>query len=183
MNPLQHAQTEPPPVCIIVSRYNGSITGAMLAGAEAEYARRGGDPANLGVIEAPGTFELPVLAATAAEAELYEGVVAIGCVIRGETDHDRYISTAVATELARIATDSTIPVAFGVLTCNTIDQAVARAGGPEGSTGHGNKGAEAMAAVLDTIAAQAMIAQASVDHTPGIRTTITGSPADKAETA
>jgi 6,7-dimethyl-8-ribityllumazine synthase len=138
----------PPRVAVIVSRYNGSVTGALLEGARSEYRVRGGDPADLDVFEAPGTYELPVLALAAAETGRYRGVVALGCLIKGETRHDRYIADAVAHGLVQVSLQTGVPVAFGVLTVNSPKQARERAGGERG-----NKGAEAMGAVLATIAA------------------------------
>ena len=139
-------------MAIVVSRYNASITDPMRTGAENAYAHAGGDPSRLSVIDAPGTFELPALAAKASRSGLFSGVVALGCVIRGETDHDRHIAAAVAASLAHTGADTGVPVAFGVLTVESIEQARARAGGDKG-----NKGAEAMRAVLGTAAACAAI--------------------------
>jgi 6,7-dimethyl-8-ribityllumazine synthase len=141
-------QAQPPRVAVIVSRYNGSVTGRLLDGARSEYLRRGGDEAGLAVYEAPGAFELPVLALAAAETGRYRGVVALGCLVKGETRHDRYIAEAVAQGLTQVSLQTGVPVAFGVLTVNTPKQARERAGGE-----HGNKGAEAMGAVLETIEA------------------------------
>ena len=168
--------TEPQiqPVCIVVSRYNEGVTLPMRDGAIGEYLRRGGDPSGLGVLEAPGAFELPVLASSAVASDLYAGVVALGCVIKGETEHDRHISSAIAGELARLSAESGTPVAFGVLTVNTAEQARARAGGDKG-----NKGAEAMAAVLDVIAAQEALGGAMADDKPGVRFEIPAAAPDK----
>jgi 6,7-dimethyl-8-ribityllumazine synthase len=134
-------------VAVIVSRYNGSITGKLLEGARSEYRARGGEEAGLSVYEAPGAYELPALALAAAETGRYRGVVALGCLIKGETRHDRYIAEAVAHGLMQVMLQTGVPVAFGVLTVDSPKQARARSGGE-----HGNKGREAMAAVLETIA-------------------------------
>ncbi len=130
------------PVAIVVSRYNESITGAMLAGAVEAYAERGGDPATLSIVEAPGAYELITLASAAAER--HRAVVCLGCVIRGETPHDEHIARAVAHGLGEITVKTGVPVAFGVLTTLNAAQAEARAAGDKG-----NKGAEAMHAALD----------------------------------
>ncbi len=135
-----------PQLAVVLSRYNASITDALLEGARAAYASVGGDPAALAVLPAPGTYELPIVALAAAESGLFQGVVALGCVIRGETDHDRYISQSVSDGLMRASLETGVPIAFGVLTVNDASQAQARAGGE-----HGNKGAEAVQAVLDTL--------------------------------
>ena len=158
-----HAQPGLPRVCIIVSRYNESITGPMRTAAVAAFRAR--YPADvgpvLGVVEAPGAFELTTLAAAAIVSGAYEGVVTLGCVIRGETDHDRYISQAIATGLANLTIQTGIPVAFGVITANTPEQALARAGGKKG-----NKGAEAMDALLDTIDAMHHLYGSAADSIP-----------------
>jgi 6,7-dimethyl-8-ribityllumazine synthase len=128
----QHA----PPIAIVVSRYNHSITGPMLKGALEALDKRwpGAKPA---VLRAPGAFELVAMSSA---------VVALGCVIRGETSHDRHINDAVAQGLARLAAETGVPVCFGVITANTDQQARDRAGGAKG-----NKGAEAMGAALEAI--------------------------------
>jgi 6,7-dimethyl-8-ribityllumazine synthase len=130
------------PVAIVVSRYNESITGAMLRGAIDAYAQRGGDPAALSIVEAPGAYELIALAKAACER--HKAVVCLGCVIKGETPHDEHISRAVAVGLADLTIATGIPVAFGVLTTLNTEQARSRADGNKG-----NKGAEAMHAALD----------------------------------
>lgn len=116
---------------------------------------------------AAGAFELPGLCLAAAESGRYQGVVALGCLIRGETRHDRYIADAVAHGLVQASLKTGIPIAFGVLTVESGKQARARSGGDKG-----NKGADAMGAVLDSIAelvairsgvASTMTAQGSPD--------------------
>jgi 6,7-dimethyl-8-ribityllumazine synthase len=138
----------PPRVAVVVSRYNWSVTQPMLAGARAEYAARGHEAGSVAVFEAPGAFELPALAMAAADTGRYRGVLAIGCIIRGETRHDQYIAQAVASGLVGVTLQTGIPVALGVLTVENAEQARARAGGEQG-----NKGQESMAALLDTIIA------------------------------
>ena len=145
-------------MCVVVSRYNAPITDKLLDGAKRVYAARGGDPADLKVASVPGSFELPMLALAAAETEEFAGVVALGCLIKGETSHDRYIAEAVAHGLMQASMSAAIPIAFGVLTVDTPEQAEARAGGA-----HGNKGEEAMHAVLDTLASIQELVGGSVD--------------------
>jgi 6,7-dimethyl-8-ribityllumazine synthase len=137
----------PPAVAVVVSRYNASITDRLVEGALDAYALRGGDPASVHVFHAPGSYELPALAMAAAETGRYRGVVALGCLIRGETRHDRYIAEAVAQGLVQVSVQTGVPCGFGVLTVESGKQAKARAGGAKG-----NKGAETMGAVLETIA-------------------------------
>ena len=135
-----------PAVAIVVSSYNASITDVLLAGAQEAYVRRGGDAGMLEVVRAPGAFELTALSHAAASTGRFAGVCALGCIIRGETSHDRYIAEAVAQGLTSVTILTGRPVAFGVLTVDTPAQARARAGGAKG-----NKGAEAMDALLDTL--------------------------------
>jgi len=145
--PAAEATTRcPGPLTVVVSRYNPSITDALLEGARREHARQRGAPQDLRIVHAPGSFELPVLARAAATRTGCAGVVALGCVIRGETTHDQHIAHAVAGGLMEVSLQTGVPVAFGVLTVTSAEQARARAGGDKG-----NKGAEAMAALLDTI--------------------------------
>jgi 6,7-dimethyl-8-ribityllumazine synthase len=134
-------------VAVIVSRYNASITDKLLEGARNTFqvqCPRG----KLDVIQAPGSFELPALALAAAQSGLYQGVAALGCLIKGETSHDRVIADAVAHGLVQATIATGVPITFGVLTVDTPEQAQARAGGDRG-----NKGADAMTALLETIAA------------------------------
>jgi 6,7-dimethyl-8-ribityllumazine synthase len=137
-----------PPLAIVVSRYNESITDPLLIGAMEAYERAGGDSASLAVVHAPGAFELPTIVLAAAESGRFAGVVALGCVIRGQTRHDRYLAQAVARGLMDVSLHARLPVAFGVLTTENAAQARERAGGSRG-----NKGSEAMQACLDSIAA------------------------------
>ncbi len=131
---------------ITVSRYHHEITEALWAGAVDTFTGAGGSRADLDVVAAPGAFELTVLAQALAGREDLDGVVALGCIIRGETTHDTHLARALAHGLTQIALETRKPVTFGVLTCQTLHQARERAGGPKG-----NKGSEAMAAAIDTI--------------------------------
>lgn len=147
-----------PRVAIVVSRYNTLITDALRAGAERAHAARGGDPRSLVIAEAPGAYELVAVALAAASRADVAGVVALGCIIQGETIHDEVLAHAVAKGLADVTLKTGKPVAFGVLTTRNAEQARARAGlataasqGPQ--AGGENKGEEAMHALLDAIAA------------------------------
>ena len=140
-------EAAPVAIGLVVSQYNDWITSRLRDGAIEEFQRRAAPEARLEIATVPGTFEIPVAAAAFAARSDIDAVVCLGCVIRGETDHDRYINDAVSHALTRIATDTGIPVTFGILTTNNAEQAEARAGGPMG-----NKGAEAMAAAFDIAA-------------------------------
>lgn len=133
-------------VAIVVSRYNAWITDRLLQGAVEAYAQHGGVSVPV-TVHAPGAFELPVVAHALAASGRFDAVVALGCVIRGETSHDRHIAHAVAHGIVQAGVATGVPIAFGVLTVETPEQAEARSGG-EGSNGD-NKGAEAMRAALE----------------------------------
>ncbi len=130
-------------IAIAVSRFNEHVTLRLLQGAR-EALRTCGVPEDSVVVAwAPGAFDLPVIAQALARSGRYDAVVCLGCVIRGETTHDRYVAMGAAVGLVRVALDASIPVTFGVLTTQTLEQAEARSGGS-----HGNKGEDvALAAV------------------------------------
>lgn len=132
-------------VAIVWSRYNDFITRPLLDGAIAEYRRQVGSEEGLVVMEASGSFEVPMLAQRAAACGRFDAVVALGCIIKGETSHDLHLATAVTNSLLATARETGVPVGLGVLTVDNEEQARARAGGLKG-----NKGVEAMAAALDT---------------------------------
>lgn len=129
-------------VGIVVGRFNELITERLLAGARACLEEHGID--DIDVAWAPGAWELPLAAQHLIEKRRCAGVVAIGCVIRGDTPHFDYVAGAAATGLRGLAERTGVPVAFGVLTTDTMEQALARAGGKAG-----NKGWEAALAVLE----------------------------------
>ncbi|MEQ9617438.1 MAG: 6,7-dimethyl-8-ribityllumazine synthase [Phycisphaerales bacterium] len=136
-----------PRLAIVVSRYNAWITDKLAGGAKEALARLAPN-ATAVLVPAPGAFELVPVAAAACDSGRYDGVVCLGCVIRGETRHDEYINMSVAQGITELSARTGVPVSFGLLTVNSPDQAEARAGGDLG-----NKGAEAVEAVLATIAA------------------------------
>jgi len=131
---------------IAVSRYHGDITEALCQAAVGTFTAAGGKRDDLTIVSAPGSFELTAMAGALAAREDLDAVVALGCVIRGETAHDEYICRSVAQGLTAITLETGKPVAFGLLTCHTKHQARERAGGE-----HGNKGEEAMAAIIETV--------------------------------
>ena len=137
-------------VGVLVSRYNETVTERLLAGAEACLRERGVDASRVDVIRLPGAWELPLAARTLAARGGYAAVVALGAVIRGETVHFDYVAGEASRGLMEVALHYGVPVGFGVLTCDSLEQALARAGGEAG-----NKGYEAVAAALDAAAALA----------------------------
>ncbi|MDR2351617.1 MAG: 6,7-dimethyl-8-ribityllumazine synthase [Deltaproteobacteria bacterium] len=140
--------------CIVVSRFNSFITERLLVGAEDAFLRHGGDPVALTVIKVPGAFEIPVVAQKAAKSGLFNGIVALGAVIRGDTPHFDYVASEVTKGLAQVQLATQIPVGFGILTCDTVDQAVDRAG-----TKSGNKGFETMVATIELFGVLNLIPQ------------------------
>ncbi len=128
---------------IVVARYNEHITGRLLDGALSTLRAAGAADDDVDVFWVPGAFELPTVAARAADSRRYRAVVCLGAVIRGETTHDQHINRAVSLQLAEIGVRTGVPALFGVLTCDTLEQALHRAGGNVG-----NKGAECAEAAL-----------------------------------
>jgi 6,7-dimethyl-8-ribityllumazine synthase len=133
-------------IAVLVSRFNESITQRLEEGAVGALLRAGVADADLDVIRVPGAWELPIAARAALATERYDALVAVGAVIRGETPHFDYVAGAAAEGLAQVSAEYEIPVGFGVLTCDTLAQAEARAGGA-----HGNKGADAALAALEMV--------------------------------
>ncbi len=131
-------------VGIVVSRFNADVTSRLLAGALAALEEAGVERARIDVLQVPGAFELPLGAMALAKTRRYACVVALGCVIRGETPHFDYVASEAASGLQLAALETGLPVSFGVLTCEDRAQAEARAGGTEG-----NKGAEAARSALE----------------------------------
>ncbi len=131
---------------IIVSRFNDLVTHRLLDGALETFRRHGAKEEQLTVVWAPGAFELPQLALHLASSKKFAAIVALGAVIQGETTHHDYINHQVAAGLMRTAQETGIPVLFGVLTCENLDQALNRAGGKAG-----NKGTEAALAAIEMV--------------------------------
>lgn len=132
---------------IVVSRFNGAITEPLREGAAAALREAGAADADVEMLFVPGAFELPQAARAAAETGRFDAVVCLGCVIRGETPHFEYISAAAAHGLMAAAGDTGVPMAFGVLTTDTEDQARERSG-----SGADNKGREAAVAAIEMAA-------------------------------
>ena len=129
---------------VVVSKYNDFVTDRLQAGALDALASAGVARDAVTVVRVPGAFEIPLAAQHAAESGRFDAVVCLGCLIRGETPHFEYISSAVAHGLTTAAAATGVPLAFGVLTTNSVEQALARAGdGPQ------NKGHEAAVAAIE----------------------------------
>ncbi len=120
---------------ILVTRFNSLITERLLAGALDALSRTGCEDKNIDVVKAPGSWELPVLARQLAAAGKYDAIICLSAVIRGETPHYDYIASEASKGLAQTAMEFNIPVSFGVLTCDTLEQAIDRAGAKSGNKG------------------------------------------------
>ena len=131
-------------VALVVSRFNSFITDRLLAGALDALEAAGAEPENLTVVHVPGSFEIPLTAKKVAEAGRTDAVIAIGCILRGETAHFDYVASEVARGVQLAQLDTGVPVIFCVLTCDTLEQAIDRAG-----LKSGNKGYDAGAAAIE----------------------------------
>jgi 6,7-dimethyl-8-ribityllumazine synthase len=120
---------------VVVGRFNGFITERLLAGAMDALTRAGADAAQIDVVKVPGSWEIPLAAAELARQHRYDAVICLGAVIRGETPHFDYVAGEAAKGIARASAETGVPVAFGVLTANTLEQAIDRAGGKGGNKG------------------------------------------------
>nr|CRH07796.1 6,7-dimethyl-8-ribityllumazine synthase [Candidatus Magnetococcus massalia] len=132
--------------CLLVSRFNSFITERLLEGAIDCLVRHGAVKENLTVARVPGAFELPLVAQKAAKSGKYDGIICLGAVIRGSTPHFDYVSAEVTKGIASIGLEQDLPIGFGVLTTDTVEQAIDRAG-----TKVGNKGWEAAISIIEMI--------------------------------
>lgn len=129
---------------IVVSRFNEFITSRLLNGALDCLQRHGASENAIDVVYCPGTFEIPQIAQQLTQLGKYNAVICLGCVIRGETPHFEYVANAASTGIERVAFHSNVPVVFGVLTADTLEQAIERAGSKSG-----NKGWDAALAAIE----------------------------------
>jgi 6,7-dimethyl-8-ribityllumazine synthase len=143
---------------VVVSRFNESITSRLLQGAVETLVSNGVAQDRIDVAWTPGAFEIPTVANRLAATGRYVAILCLGAVIRGETTHDQHINRAVSTALCEIGVHYGLPVLFGVLTCNTLEQAIVRSGGQAATTGKdqpdgriGNKGVDCAMAALEMV--------------------------------
>jgi 6,7-dimethyl-8-ribityllumazine synthase len=122
-------------VAIVVSRFNSFITDRLLDGALDALGRNGADLNRVQVIRVPGAWEMPIIASELAKQKLYDVVICLGAVIRGDTPHFDYVAGNAASGLANVSVETGVPVSFGVLTTNTLEQAIDRAGAKSGNKG------------------------------------------------
>ncbi len=130
--------------CIIISRFNEFIGSKLLSGALDELKRHGTKDENIDIIWVPGAFEIPLTAKKAAKTEKYNAIITLGAVIKGSTSHYDYVCAEVSKGVASVGLETGIPVIFGVLTCDNLEQAIERAG-----TKAGNKGADAAKSAIE----------------------------------
>lgn len=133
-------------ITIVMARFNGFVVDSLLQGALDTLKRHGISESNITIVKVPGAFELPLAAGKVAEKQSVDAIIALGAVIRGATPHFEYVAGECASGLSRVALDSQVPVAFGVLTTDTIEQAIERSG-----TKAGNKGSDAAMTALEMI--------------------------------
>ncbi len=133
-------------VGIVVSRFNSFICERLLEGATDALVRHNADDGDIDVVRVPGAFEIPLVAKKLATSGRYDGVICLGAVIRGATPHFDYVCSEVSKGVASVSLDTDIPIAFGVITTDTIEQAIERAGSKAG-----NKGAEAAMVVIEML--------------------------------
>lgn len=131
---------------LIVSRFNRFITDKLMEGAVDAFARHGGNTGDLDVIWVPGAFEMPLAARRLAQSGRYDGLVALGAVIRGATPHFEYLCSAASSGLAGVSVETGVPVGFGLLTTDTMEQAIERAGSKAG-----NRGGDAMLSAVEMV--------------------------------
>jgi 6,7-dimethyl-8-ribityllumazine synthase len=133
-------------IALLVSRFNGFIVESLLSGAIDTLKRHGAEDRDLNIVRVPGAYEMPIAAQRLAMTKKYDGVVALGAVIRGGTPHFEYVAGECTKGLSSVSLNHNIPIAFGVLTVDTIEQAIERAG-----TKAGNKGGEAAMSIIEMI--------------------------------
>ncbi len=133
-------------IAVVVSRFNEIISKRLLEGLIEAYEQYGGDIKDLSIFWVPGSFEIPFLLRKLARKGDYDGLVALGCVVRGETPHFDFVAAEVAKGVARVSLEEGVPIAFGVITADDLDQAIERAGGKMG-----NRGRDALISLLEVI--------------------------------
>jgi 6,7-dimethyl-8-ribityllumazine synthase len=135
-------------LALVVSRFNGTVTKRLLDGAMDAVDQHGGNRGNVDVVWVSGSFEIPIVMRKLAQSKKkYDGIAALGAVIRGDTPHFDYVASEVTRGIGRVAAEFPVPVSFGIITADTLEQAMERSGGKQG-----NKGRQAVLNLLETIA-------------------------------
>ena len=133
-------------IAIIASRFNDFMVNSLIGGAVDYLVRHGADKDDLTIVRVPGAFEMPIVTQKLAESKKYDGIVAVGAVIRGATPHFDFVAAETTKGLAHVSLEYGIPVGFGLLTTDNMEQAIERSGSKAG-----NKGVEAASALLETL--------------------------------
>ncbi len=144
-------------IAIVVARFNDLVTNRLLEGALSTIRRHGGSEDRVTIVRVPGSFEIPLVADKLAQSGKFNAVVCLGAVIQGQTTHHEYINQQVAAGLMKASQSSGIPVTFGILTCETMEQALDRSGGKVG-----NKGDEATLAAIETLSALGQLRESGI---------------------
>jgi 6,7-dimethyl-8-ribityllumazine synthase len=131
---------------VVAARFNSFIVDQLLAGAADTFTRHGMKAEQWDVVRVPGSFEIPVVAGQLAESGKYAAIITLGCIIRGDTDHYDHVASAATSGILNAGMKTGVPVIFGVLTCETLEQAIHRAGAKAG-----NKGSEAALAAIEMV--------------------------------
>lgn len=138
--------------CIVISRFNEFIGSKLLSGAIDELTRHGVDENNIDVIWVPGSFEIPLIVQKAAKTNKYAAIITLGAIIKGSTAHFDFVAAELSKGIANVSLQYSIPVLFGVLTCDNLEQAIERAG-----TKAGNKGSEAAKCAIEMVSLSTQI--------------------------
>lgn len=133
-------------IAIVAARFNDFIVDRLISGAVDFFVRHGGDAKNITIIRTPGAFEMPLVCQKVAMSKKYDGILALGAVIRGATPHFDFVANEATKGIAQVSLSTGVPIGFGLLTTDTIEQAIERAG-----TKAGNKGADSAQALLESI--------------------------------
>ena len=147
---------------VVVTRFNDFVTAKLLSGAVDTLVRHGCPEERITQVRVPGSFELPLAAKKLADSGRFDAVIALGCLIRGQTPHFEYLAAEVTKGIAQVGLDSGVPVTFGVITADTLEQAIERAG-----TKAGNKGADAATGAIELTNLYAKIAAAQSKTSKG----------------
>jgi 6,7-dimethyl-8-ribityllumazine synthase len=139
-------------IAVVASRFNSMITKQLLQGAEDTFQRHGGQDKNLTIVWVPGSFEIPPMVKRLASTGKYQGVLALGALIKGSTHHFDVLAQEVTRALTNLSVESSVPISFGVLTALSLEQALERAG-----TKAGNRGAEAMESLIEMVSLNSKI--------------------------
>ncbi len=132
--------------CVVIARFNEFIGSKLLAGAVDELTRHGVEESDIDVVWTPGAFEIPLVSKKCAQTKKYDAVITLGAVIRGQTPHFDYVASEISKGISQVALETGVPVLFGVLTTDNLEQAIERAG-----TKAGNKGSDAAKSAIEMV--------------------------------